>query len=447
MGHSLGREFAKYSSANILGMVGISLYILADTFFIAQTTGPLGLTALNLSIPAYSVMHGLGLMIGIGGATRFSIAQSQADERTASRAFVLSIKAGLALAIVLLWLSIVGAETLAKLLGADGETLSNTRTYVGTLLLFAPLFVLNNILLAFLRNDRQPRLAMMSMLAGSLSNIVLDYIFMYPLGLGIFGAALATGIAPLIGISIALGHFLKQKKLMAYLPKPSEWSGLPDLLSLGSSALVIELSSGVVLFTFNWVILGLEGNEGVAAFGIIANLAIVGIAIFTGLAQGTQPLASKYYGLNKPDPLKKVTKFALLTTLAIALLIYLTMFLLDDQVIRLFNKEGNVHIAAMAKEGLHIYFLGLFFAGVNIVATLLLSATENARDAFVISITRGFVIIVPFVLVFSRLWQMTGVWLAFVLTELVVTLIALRLAGKRAKVKTDQKPAVRDNWI
>ena len=99
MGHSLGREFAKYSSANILGMVGISLYILADTFFIAQTTGPLGLTALNLSIPAYSVMHGLGLMIGIGGATRFSIAQSQADKRTASRAFVLSIKAGLALEI------------------------------------------------------------------------------------------------------------------------------------------------------------------------------------------------------------------------------------------------------------------------------------------------------------------------------------------------------------
>ncbi len=433
MEKNLLKNFAKYVSLNILGMIGLSLYILADTFFISKALGSTGIAALNLSISIYSVIHGMGLMIGIGGATRFSILKSQREDKKADVVFSSAIKLGAMIGMIFVIIGIFGAKNLALALGADSSTLHLTKTYLATILFFAPFFIINNVVLAFVRNDNNPNLSMIAMLVGSFSNIVLDYVFMFPLRMGMFGAAFATGLAPIISIGILSLHFVKKKNAFAFLKIKLQGSFIPDIFSLGLSAFIIEISSAVVLITFNLVILKIEGNLGVAAYGIVANLALVGIAVFTGLAQGIQPLISKYHGMGKYMMVRKVQKYALLTSVVIAAIINISVLLYSDRIIHIFNSENNTDIARIADIGLKIYFTGFFFVGINIVTSMILSATENALDAFFITVARGLVIIVPLVLVLSSIFDMIGVWFAFVISELLVTIFAIFLIKKRRK--------------
>ena len=433
MEKSLLSSFAKYVSLNILGMISLSCYILADTYFVSKALGSTGITALNLSISIYSVIHGIGLMIGIGGATRFSILKSQAKDKKAGIVFSSAIKIGLIVGVVFTVIGLFGAKYLALALGADRVTLSLTTAYLYTILTFTPFFILNNIVLAFVRNDNNPKLSMLAMLVGSFSNVILDYVFMFPFKMGMYGAAFATSLAPMISICILLFHYVNQTDAFTFLKNKFRWELIPDIFSLGLSAFIIEASSAVVLITFNLVILEIEGNLGVAAYGIVANLALVGIAVFTGVAQGIQPLTSKYYGLKKFDLVRKIRKYAFITSILIALIIYMCILFYSDGIIRLFNSENNITIAQIAEVGLKIYFVGFFFVGINIVTAMFFSTTENARAAFFVTITRGLVIIVPLVIVFSKILNMTGVWLAFVFTEFIVTMLAIYLTKVRRK--------------
>ncbi len=438
MEKSIFKNFVKYVSLNILGMIGLSCYILADTFFVSKALGATGVAALNFSIPIYSVIHGTGLMIGIGGATRYSILKSQNDNKRANIIFTTCIKLGIIIGVIFVIIGVFGSKSLALQLGADISTLPLTKTYLMTILCFAPFFLMNNILLAFVRNDNNPKLSMIAMLSGSFSNIILDYMFMFPLGMGMFGAAFATGLAPIISIGIISIHFIKGKNNARLMKSRIKWSTICDVTSLGLAAFISEVSSAVVLITFNLVILRLEGNLGVASYGIIANIALVGVSIFTGIAQGVQPLISKGYGMGNHDVLKKVKKYALMTSLGIASLIYLFVFINAEHIIGMFNSERNMEIAEIANAGLQIYFLGFFFAGINIIMAMYLSSTESARDAFIISIARGCIIIIPLVLLLSSILKITGVWLAFVLTEFTVTIIAIIMSQLKGLDKNIQ---------
>ena len=439
MKNSILNKFVKYVSLNIMGMIGLSCYILADTFFVAKALGATGLAALNLSISVYSVINGTGLMIGIGGATRYSILKSQNEDREANKVFATCVKLGVLIGVIYAIIGIFGSKSLASILGADDSTLNMTKTYLTTIMCFAPFFIMNNIMLAFVRNDNNPNLSMIAMLVGSFSNIILDYVFIFPFGMGIFGAAFATGLAPIISLITLSIHFVKRKNKFRYISTRIIKSTASDIFRLGLSAFITEVSSAVVLITFNLVILNINGNLGVASYGIVANIALVGIAVFTGIAQGIQPLISHSYGLKNNEELKKIQKYAIFTSLSIATLIYITMFFNADSVIELFNSDQNLEIAQIAKTGIQIYFLGFFFAGINIVMAMYLSATEKTKVAFIISISRGCIIIVPLVLVLSNIWKMNGVWLSFVLTEFIVTIFAFILVNSKNRLSIEKK--------
>ena len=204
----LAREFTRYAALSVLGMVAVSCYILADTFFVARGLGSAGLAALNLAIPVYNVIHGTGLLLGMGGATRFAVLRSQGAARRACAVYTHTLALGAAAAAAFAALGVLGAPALAALLGADGQIFAMTATYLRVLLLFSPAFLLNDILVCFVRNDGAPQLAMAATVSGSLANVVMDYIFIFPCGLGIFGAVLATGFSPVIGICVQAPHWL-----------------------------------------------------------------------------------------------------------------------------------------------------------------------------------------------------------------------------------------------
>lgn len=428
--------FIKYVSLNMLGMLGISFYILADTFFIAQALGPAGIASLNLSIPVFGLVHGFGLMMGLGGATRYKILLSQNKGEQAKKVYSQTLLFSLIVGAIFLMIGLIGSEAIAQFSGADAQTFDSTSTYLRTILLFAPFFVLNNTLLSFVRNDGDPTLAMFGMVIGSILNVVLDYIFIFPLQMGMFGAALATSIAPIASLLILSIHYFKPVNKLSFAFQKVEKRLIHDVTYLGASAFVNEVSGSVVMFTFNTIIFSLEGNEGLAAYGIIANISFVVLSLFAGVAQGTQPLLSESYGLKNLKQMKHVLALSLGTSFVLSTLIYIGTYLFNSQIILAFNNEQNPNIASMAATGLLIYFAGFFFAGLNIIFTSYFGATEQPNRALLFSMLRGGVIIIPLVLVLSRLMGMTGVWLSFVIAEVVVlAIISFKINIKR-RVKT-----------
>ncbi len=426
---NLKHDFIKYVSFNILGMIGLSCYILVDTFFIAKAFGTLGLASLNFSISIYSIMHGFGLMIGIGSATMFSILGSR-EKHERNTVFVNALVLGAIISIVLITISIFALDKLCSLLGTDEATYPLTRVYLKNILSFAPAFILNNIMLAFIRNDKNPRLAMTAMLVGSFANIVLDYLFIFIFSMGMFGASLATSFAPIISLSVLSRHIIDKKNTFCLIKCKIRLFYIRRILSLGFSSFVIETSSALSLIVFNIIIVRMEGNIGVAAYGVVANIALVASAMFVGISQGLQPLASRYYGNGEMKSIKMITGYYIKTSLILSFVLYLLLCIFNTSIVKAFNSEGNQHLQTLASVGVSIYFIGYIFAGLNITTASFFSAISYPAKAMVLSILRSFVLLVPLVLILSSLFRMNGIWLSFVITEFLVFIIMIIFLSK-----------------
>ena len=421
------REFARYTSLNVLGMIALSCYILADTFFVSLGLGADGLAALNLAIPVYSFIHGSGLMIGMGGGTRYSILKSQGNHQEADRVFTNVLYLAAVLAALFVAAGLLFSGDLVRLFGGTGAVFTMCRTYLRVILLFAPAFLMNNVLLCFVRNDGAPQLAMAAMIGGSLSNVVLDWVFIFPCGMGIFGAVFATGLAPIISMGILSPHFFRKKNQFRPVPCKPQLRRTARILSSGVPSLVTEVSSGIVIIAFNGLIMGLEGNTGVAAYGVIANLSLVVIAIYTGIAQGIQPILSRSYGTGDRAGLTIILRCAMMTQVVVSLLIYGIVAAFAPQIAAVFNSEGSAALQAIAEQGLRLYFIACPFAGCNVVLSMYFTSTERPLPAHIISLLRGFFLILPLAFLLAWLGQMAGIWLAFPLTEFLVAALAASL--------------------
>jgi putative MATE family efflux protein len=415
------KEFVKYSSLNVLGMIGLSCYILADTFFVSKGLGTAGLAALNLAIPVYSLIHGSGLMLGMGGATQYSI-YKECGKNT-NDIFTSTVYAAVLLALVFVLAGGFFSGSIAALLGANDEIYTMTNTYLKVLLLFAPAFLLNEVLICFVRNDGNPGLAMFAMLGGSLSNVILDYLFIFPFRMGIFGAVFATGLAPVISMLILSRHWLTKRNGFHFIKIKLSLSLIRSISALGFPSLVTEVSSGIVMIVFNTILLRLTGNIGVAAYGVVANLSLVVAAVFTGIAQGIQPLVSTAHGKNDGTTANQILRYALITAALIACAIYLLIFLFADPIANVFNSEQNITLQSIACYGLRLYFISAAAMGFNIILSVFFASTEQVVPAHAISLLRGLILIVPLAFLLSALWGVTGVWLAFPVTEWAVALL------------------------
>ena len=428
---NLTKQFFKYVSQNIFGLLGTSCYILADTYFIAQAAGTDGVTLLNLCLPIYNLIFAFGSMIGLGAATRYAILRAQGDAR-AQRYFSNAIFSVCILAVPFMLVGIFRPDGLLRLMGGDADIVALGMNYARIFLMFTPFFMCNYVVASFVRNDGDPSLAMVATLSGSLFNVVFDYIFIFPMGLGLPGAALATAISPILSIAVCSAHFIKKSNTITFVRKAPSVRLLAQSCQLGISGFVGELSSGVTTTVFNFLLLCLAGNVAVAAYGVVANFALVATAIFNGVAQGAQPLVSQCYGKNEMAGARKLLLLGCGTALGLAALLYGVVFGYTDALTALFNSESSALMAAFAHSGMRIYFVGYFFAGCNIVAAGYLGAVNRPAEASITSLCRGMVAIVVCSLVLSALFGMNGVWAAFPVSEAITLALTVFLLKRKA---------------
>ena len=270
--------FFKYVLQDVAGMIGVSVYILADTFFISLYSGADGLTMLNLVIPIYGLMYAFGSMVGIGSAIRYALKKASGDENT-DFYFTHALSWDLILSIPFILLGIFAPQWVLHLMGADARITELGIQYLRIILIGSPFFMMNYAFTAFARNDNATTIAMIGSLSGSAFNIVFDYIFMFPLNMGMAGAALATALSPIVTMSVCSIHYLGKKNTIGFrwrLPSPRH---LFSCCKLGVSAFIGEIASAVTTTVFNILILAMAGNTGVAAYGVIANISIVALSI------------------------------------------------------------------------------------------------------------------------------------------------------------------------
>ena len=414
---ALFKTFLRYASLSVAGMLGMSCYILADTFFVSLGLGKNGLAALNFAIPVYSVIHGAGLMIGVGGATKYALLCAAGERRRAQEVFTNALYLAAAFAVPFVLAGALFSGQIASLLGADAATFAMTRTYLQTLLLFSPAFLLNNVLAAFVRNDGSPRLAMFSTVGGSLSNILLDYVFIFPCGMGMFGAVFATCLAPVIGIGVSCLHFIGGRCGFRIVKTPPRGGQIAACFSLGFFSFAEQLSNAAVILCFNVIVYGIAGNTGVAAYGVVANVALVAVSVFTGVAQGMQPPMSRAQGEGRQGDVRRLFAYAAATAAGIGLAIWLTVFFAAEPIAQIFNSEQDAALPAVAAKGLRLYFIGMLPAGFNMVACACFASTARPLPSQGLTLLRGLAAVIPLAFAFAALWGITGLWLAFPAAE------------------------------
>lgn len=431
---SIGKNFGKYVSLNVLSMLGLSVYILADTFFIASKVGNNGLTALNIVIPFFSLLHGFGLLLGVGGSTMFSTAKGEGNEQKSQRIFTQVFIMAVVLGAICMFLGTVLPRQISYMLGADADTIDLCVKYLRTVSYFSIPFVLNGMVVCFVRNDGAPMLAMLAMLASSFGNIILDYILMFPFDLGIFGASFATGLSPTLSL-IILSFHLFSKKSSIKLNKPTfKTQDVKFVLTTGLPSFVTEMSNGIVIMLFNLVIYKLSGNVGISAYSVVANLSLVAVNCLNGIGQGLQPLASFSYGAKNKNNLKKTLLYGVISAACLGVMFYLIFHFNRYWLIKIFNKDSVEQMTVLGQKAVTLYCIAFFFTGFNLVCGAFFASTNKQTNSFIICLSRGLVLPIILLYINSATIGIVGVWLAVPIAEFITMLIGilmLILSNKR----------------
>ena len=421
---SLNHQLSQYVFRSILSTVGASIYVLADSFFVAQKMGVLGVAVMNLSMPLFNVMDGLGFLLGMGGGTLFTIYQIQ-DRKRSTKTYTQTVIMGLIIGLVFTLLGILWALQISHLLGADQTTFKMTFQYVQTVLLFGPGFIFNNLLLGFIRNDHGTKTAMFAMTISSLANIFLDWLFILRLDMGMVGAGLATSFSPIISILIILTHFRKKKNHLKLVSHPFILSDLRQTFSIGLPSFLTEMSTGFGIFIYNWVFLKVSGNNAVAAYGIAANVLLVALALFTGVAQGIQPIVSQEYAHRNFKTIKHGLHFGLIIAELLGIVCLAFVCFNSHLIIDFFNAASNFKVISLANSGMKLLLISLLFSSLNVVFNIFFSAINNSHISIAMVILRGYIFPLVIVALSAKLAGIQGVWLSLTVIELVTFIIEL----------------------
>ena len=417
--------FFKYVSLAVLSMAGQSLFILADTFFIALGVGAEGIAALNIVLPIVNIVTGLGWMFGVGGSTLFTIEQSVGKVKNSQETFSFTCLVTLLFGFFLALIFLLFKNPILSLLGSNPEFHTMSSAYYSVYTAFTPIFMLSFMMIGFLRNDHSPHLATVALLCGGLLNIILDYIFIFPLGWGLAGAALATCMSPILSLLICSIHFRKKDRQLKWQSPKGQMKKLRPILSNGFSSFMNEFSSALVMFVFNRVILNMVGTIGVSAYAVIANMNIIVIAILTGIGQGFQPLISEFYGAKQNQEGQEAFRLGLWTYLLVGFLFALIGVIFPEQMVGIFNSQNNLQLTEIAVPGLTLYFTSFAFTGFNFFVINYAAAVNDGRLSMLISLLRGLILILPVLLVMGQWMDLQGVWLTMTVVELLTALVSL----------------------
>ena len=439
------KVFCHYLIPSICSTLVTAIYILADTLIIGQGVGAAGISALNIFLPIFSIYNGIGLMFGLGGGILISMEDGMGNKEKSDKYFISSLIAVVIVGLAFTIFINIFLEKISYVLGANENSIDLVLEYGRCITLFTPLFIATNFLSPIVRNKKAPKLAMISVLIGAGLNIVLDYIFVFPMKMGMLGAALATVIGSLTTVIVLLSHFIWKKNRIEIYLKGVSIKMIKRIIGCGGSSFLMEVASGFVIFIFNIQILKYLGDIGIVVYGIISNCIIVGMALFNGVAQASQPIIATNYGANKSNRVKKVLKYAMFTTAAIGCLLFLVIFMFTEEVIYIFVK-ANEEIVSMGVPAIRTYLSAFCIMNINILFCNYFQSIGKEKSSIFISVLRGFLLNMILVLSLPIIFGGSSLWYVVPMTE-VITLVGIIIYITKIKKDDFKSETVLNNCV
>lgn len=421
--------FRKLLIPTLLGTISISAVTAIDGIFVGHGVGADGVAAVNIVVPIYQIISGLGLMIGAGCSVVASIHLSRQNTRVAQ----LNISQAIILTSLLTFLLCVSVMTFpeqtARLLGSSDTLMPQVVDYIHWIM---PCFVFDMwsmIGLFIIRLDGSPRYAMWCNIIPAVLNAVLDWLFIFPLGMGVKGAAIATSLSIIVGGIMALVYLLffanSLKIILLKISKKSIRLALRNIgyqCKIGSSSLFGELTLAVLVFLGNLIFMKYLGDAGVGAFGIACYYAPFFFMVGNAVAQSAQPIISYNYGISRWKEIREARKLLIGTSISIGIFVALLFIFIPDKLVALFV-DTTSEAGQIAIEGFPYFATGIVFFILNVAIVGYYQSVEQIKRATVFVFLRGFALLLPSFILLPKLLGTKGIWLAMPLAEITTTLL------------------------
>ena len=417
--------FARFAIPQMIGLLFNSVYTIVDGVFIGNRLGREAMAAAAVAVPLIEILISVAIAVAAGAgvliAARLGSGKGDEARRLFNTAAWMMGAAGLGVVL----LGNLCLEPLALLLGAAPEVLPQAMAYLWYIVTFAPFQLFSFLLGGMARNDGRPKLAMTAMIAGAASNIVLDYVFMYPLNLGIRGAALATALGPIFSVLILLPHFLLRRGTLYFQAVRPRLAEGRSILVCGAPSFLMEFSIGIVTFLYNVAVSRHGyGELGLAAYLIIGYLMLILLTLFLGMAEGLQPVFSRFMATGEEKRNLAMRRFSTKVFLGVGVISCLLIFLGSRWFFLLFAPE-DPELTAFAASRSIPYFCGFFLTGFNILMISFFQATRQTGRAMVLSLLRSVILPPALLLLLPALLGREGVWVCQSAADALTALFAI----------------------
>lgn len=426
--------YFKYLSAAFGSALITSIYSIVDMAMVGQYHGPEGSAALAVVAPVWNIIYSLGLLMGIGGSVLFSTVRGRADGSIgeSNEYFTASVIGSVILAGAI-WLIIIFFDrNLMVIFGAQGNTLTLAREYVLPVKAAIPFFLFNQMLAAYLRNDKNPALATGAVLAGGIFNIFGDYFFVFICDMGAFGAGLATAIGSALSFLVMLSHFFTKKNTLRLVRPEGLVRKLKEITATGFSTFFIDVAMGILTILFNRQIMVYLGTNALSVYGVIVNISTFVQCCAYSVGQASQPIISTNFGAGRGDRIRETLKYALGTVAVFSIFWTAVTTALPNAFIGIFMLP-TPEVLEIAPGIMRCYGISFLLLPLNVFSTYYFQALMKPKTAFMASVARGLVISGILIYLLPAVFSGNAIWFAMPVTELAVAVYVTRQMIKNTK--------------
>ena len=411
------------------GLFVTYLYNVVDGIFVGQGVGSAALGAVNIGVPFITFAVAIAAMFPMGGGTVVAIRMGREDKEGANHAFMTAFLLTLLASLLLTLVGMAFSRQIVDLSG--GRTLSHTMRdmaadYLFYYCAFSVPMLMSTCLSVFVRNDGSPALSFAGMCVGAGANIFLDWLFIFPMKMGVVGAAIASGLGQVFSVAVLLSHFVRKRGSLRFRRFPVSGALIGKICKRGVPEAASQLTTPVTALCYNLMLARLVGDIGVSTFSVLSFIYSLVNAILSGTAQGLQPLWGLCYGEQDADGMNLYFRWGIRINAILSVVIYGLLFLFAEPVIQIFNRDPE--LVQNASAALSLFGLSFIPMALNLIDTAFLYSTKRTLQADAISLSRGVVLKAAAIFCMPVLFGIDVIWLAPFAAELLTLVLALVLS-------------------
>lgn len=431
--HFTYKKLIKFTIPTIIMMIFTSIYGVVDGIFVSNCVGSKAFASVNLIMPALMILGTIGFMVGTGGSALVSKTMGEGKKEKANEYFSMLNYFLIIIGLLLTIIGLIFIKPITKLLGAEEEMIEYCVSYGRVLLIALVPFLLQNSFQSFLVVAEKPQMGLKISICVGITNMVLDFLFIYVLKMGVFGAATATAISQTVGGVIPFIYFIRKNDTPLRMIKTKfDKKALLQTCINGSSEMLTNVSMSLVNMLYNMQLMKFAGSDGVVAYGIIMYISFIFSGTYIGYSIGSAPIISYHYGAENKEELKTLLKQSIIL-LGITSIIMTICAEISAKLLASVFVSYDYHLLEMTTNAIRIFSISFIISGFNIFASSFFTALNNGLVSAIISFVRTLVFQVIMIVLLPMLFGINGVWFAVVVAEILALFVSILLIIKNKK--------------